>query len=179
MNKFIIAVVIVVFVVLGGYFLWMNIYQPTSLVYQPSNEQTDSQLPILVQPEDKINPQPSIEKVPTYVNGNIITYTDAGYSPNTIGILTGRIVTFKNQSSKPMWPASAMHPSHRLYDGTSLDEHCPDTDNSAFDACTGILPGESWSFKFDKTGNWKYHDHLNPSNYGTIVVTLPTKSLPW
>jgi len=32
------------------------------------------------------------------------------------------------------------------------------------------LPGESWSFKFDEGGTWKYHDHLNPGATGMIVV---------
>jgi plastocyanin len=85
-------------------------------------------------------------------------------------IKKGETVTFKNQSSNSMWPASAMHPTHRVYSGTSLDEHCPDTTGTAFDACKGFLPGQSWSFIFNKTGTWKYHDHLNPSATGTVVV---------
>ena len=39
-----------------------------------------------------------------------------------------------------------------------------------FDACKGVKPGESWPFKFDIAGNWKYHDHLNPKNFGAIIV---------
>lgn len=128
-------------------------------ISQPSNEQT----------KDKINPQPSVAEVPT-VNENVITYTDTGYSPNTITIKNGETIIFKNQSSKSMWPASAMHPSHRLYSGTSLDEHCPDKTNSTFDACTGILPGGSWSFKFDKNGSWGFHDHLDSKNFGKITA---------
>jgi plastocyanin len=69
-----------------------------------------------------------------------------------------------------MWPASAFHPTHTVYSGTSLSEHCPDTAGTAFDACKGFLPGQSWSFKFTKAGTWKYHDHLNPGATGTIVV---------
>jgi plastocyanin len=107
----------------------------------------------------------------TQVSGqNVITYTDSGYSPSVLYVKVGDIVTFKNESSKSMWPASADHPSHRVYSGTSLSEHCPDPAGNAFDACTGFLPGSSWSFKFNKAGTWKYHDHLNPSATGTIVV---------
>lgn len=161
MNKFIIVIIVVAIVILGGYFFFNSTYQPTSSVYQPSYEQTS--------PQPNINTQPLVVEVPT-VNENVITYTDTGYSPNTITIKNGKTIIFKNQSSKSMWPASAMHPTHRLYSDTSLDEHCPDTTNSAFDACTGILPGAQWSFKFDKTNSWKYHDHLSPSNFGTIIV---------
>lgn len=161
MNKFIIAIIFVAIVILGGYFFFNSTYQPTSSVYQPSYEQTS--------PQPNINTQPSVAEVPT-VNENIITYTDTGYSPNTITIKNGETIIFKNQSSRSMWPASAMHPTHRLYSDTSLDEHCPDTTNSAFDACTGILFGAQWSFKFNKTNSWKYHDHLSPNNFGTIIV---------
>lgn len=101
---------------------------------------------------------------------NIVTYTDSGYSPRTLKVKVGETVTFKNQSLQAMWPASDFHPTHRVYSGTSLQEHCPDTTGTAFDACTEIQPGDSWSFTFNKQGTWKYHDHLSPSHTGTIIV---------
>lgn len=101
---------------------------------------------------------------------NIVIYTNSGYSPNTLKVKVGETVTFINQSSQAMWPASDLHPTHRIYSGTSLQDHCPDTTGTAFDACTGIQPGKSWSFTFNKKGTWKYHDHLNPSHTGTIIV---------
>jgi len=69
-----------------------------------------------------------------------------------------------------MWPASAMHPTHTVYSGTSLVQHCPDEEKVAFDACQGIEPGDSWTFTFKKDGNWKYHDHIAPSFFGSITV---------
>lgn len=101
---------------------------------------------------------------------NIIIFSDSGYSPNTLYIKVGTNVVFKNQSSKAMWPASDFHPTHSLYSGTTLSEHCPDTQGIAFDACTGIQPGDSWNFTFNKKGKWKYHDHLNPAYTGIIIV---------
>jgi len=94
----------------------------------------------------------------------IITYTDEGFSPLSLTVASGTTVTFKNQSSNPMWPASALHPTHGVYPTTG---GCI---GSTFDACRGIAPGESWSFKFDIAGTWKYHDHLNASKTGTIIV---------
>ena len=160
MNKIIIIVIVVaVIIILAGYFFL-------------SNQQTTLQPPVLEQPSSEIIPQPSEEskEEAATLKENTVIYTDAGYPPANLLIKKGDTVTFKNQSSSSMWPASAIHPTHRVYDGASLDQHCPDTSNSAFDACTGILPGGSWSFKFDKTGSWKYHDHLNPQNLGTIIV---------
>lgn len=101
---------------------------------------------------------------------NIITYSDSGYAPASLKVKEGEAVIFKNESSKSMWTASGAHPTHRLYDGTSLSEHCPSGANSAFDACKAILPADSWSFTFTKKGTWKYHNHLNPTNTGSIVV---------
>jgi hypothetical protein len=69
-----------------------------------------------------------------------------------------------------MWVASANHPSHTAYNGTSLREHCPDTANSAFDECSATAAGTSWSFTFDKTGSWGFHNHVNASEYGKVIV---------
>ena len=100
-----------------------------------------------------------------------IVYSDQGFSPASITVTVGTIVTFVNQSSDDMWVASAMHPTHTVYSGTSLSQHCPDTDNSTFDECKGDVSGSSFSFTFTKEGTWKYHDHLNPTRFGTIIVT--------
>lgn len=152
-NKIIIIIAAVVVILLGGYFLLRN--QP------PSKTAPDSSEPAAQTPTAPETPE---------ADQNIVVYTDSGYSPNAFTVKAGTTVIFKNESSKSMWPASAMHPSHRVYSGTPLEEHCPDTALTAFDACTGILPGNSWTFLFDKTGTWKYHDHLSPSYFGSIVV---------
>ncbi|OHA25032.1 MAG: hypothetical protein A3D52_00625 [Candidatus Taylorbacteria bacterium RIFCSPHIGHO2_02_FULL_44_36] len=92
------------------------------------------------------------------------TNTNSGYSPSILTVKKGETVTFKNQSSQSMWTASAVHPTHRAYptSGGCL--------GSTFDACAGVQSGNSWSFKFDISGTWKYHNHLNPGDTGTIVV---------
>lgn len=100
----------------------------------------------------------------------IVTYTDDGYSPAEITIQLGQTVRFINQSSGDMWPASAVHPTHEVYDGTTLREHCVDGASDTFDACRGIAVGESYAFTFDKQGTWRYHDHLDASEFGSITV---------
>ncbi|MBI2049922.1 MAG: cupredoxin domain-containing protein [Candidatus Staskawiczbacteria bacterium] len=155
MNKIIIVIIVIAVVISGWYFLSS----------QPSGEKTVQQPPVSEMPLA----EPTQEQAPAAAE-YVVVYTDSGYSPNTITIKKGQTVTFKNQSSSSMWPASAMHPTHRVYDGTSLEEHCPNTANSAFDACKGILPGGSWAFRFDKIGNWKYHDHLTTTYFGAIIV---------
>ncbi|MEK9184849.1 MAG: hypothetical protein AAB866_01640 [Patescibacteria group bacterium] len=98
------------------------------------------------------------------------TYTieilSSGFSPSTLTINSGDVVTWTNRDSySSHWPASAIHPAHSVY---------PETGGcigSKFDACQGLSNGETYSFTFNEKGTWKYHDHLNPSETGTIIVS--------
>ncbi len=112
-------------------------------------------------------PMPSSSPSTTMVT---ITYTDSGFSQKDITIAKGTEVVFKNSASSAFWPASNVHPVHSLYDGTTLQEHCANPTKTTFDACGPINPGSSWSFIFGKIGTWGYHNHLNPSQSGTMVV---------
>ena len=151
MNKIIIAIVVVAIVLVGGYLLLKN-QQPSAPSFNlPLAEET---------PEETLP-----------ANLNAVIYNEDGYSPSTLRVAMGTTVVFENASSQSMWTASDAHPTHRLYDGTSLDEHCGNGGEAAsFDACAGTQPGNSWEFKFDKKGVWKYHNHLNPSHTGAITV---------
>lgn len=163
MNKSIIAIVIIAAIVLGGYFLFRGASQSTTLVTRPSSEQTTSQSPVSGQPSNEPNSLPSTGQPPA-IEEKVVTYTDSGYSSSIIMVKKGETVIFKNQGSKSMWTASAVHPTHRVYPTTG---GCL---GSTFDACKGVQSGDSWSFKFDIAGTWKYHNHLSPSDIGTVVV---------
>lgn len=104
------------------------------------------------------------------VSNNVVTYLDSGFSPSTLTIKAGERVTFRNESSRAFWPASAVHPTHKVYPGSDIQKCGTAEERQIFDACRGIEPGSEWSFKFDNVGTWKYHDHLNASKTGTIVV---------
>lgn len=95
----------------------------------------------------------------------IIAYTNEGFSPKSITIQKGTEVEFVNQSEKNFWPASALHPTHEVYP----DKESP-CGTSAFDACEALAPGASWTFTFNEVGTWRYHDHINASYTGTIIV---------
>ena len=102
-----------------------------------------------------------------------ITYTDAGFSPNSISIPRGATVTWVNQSSRSMWVATNPHPSHTGYDQTSRSQHCATgyTGAKTPDECKSDAKGASYSFTFDKTGQWGYHNHVLANDSGTIIVT--------
>lgn len=99
-----------------------------------------------------------------------ISYTDAGFSPSSLAIKAGDTVDFVNNSSQAFWPASAMHPMHTGYPGSDIKKCGTTEGQSMFDACTSHMQGSSWSFLFTEKGSWNYHDHMNASKYGTIVV---------
>lgn len=96
-----------------------------------------------------------------------VTYTTSGFSPATVTVDSGTTVTFVNESGRAMWVASGVHPTHSVYDGTSLSQHCPDPDNSSFDQCAA---GNTYSFTFDRAGTWGYHNHQGPQHTGTVIV---------
>ena len=89
-------------------------------------------------------------------NATVIVGEDGNFSPSEVKIKNGGKVTWTNKGSRAVWPASAMHPTHLIY--------------PEFDARKSIGPGESYSFKFERAGSWKYHDHLNPSSFGAVNV---------
>ena len=107
----------------------------------------------------------------TMTDGHVIAYTDNGYSPSTFTISKGDTVTFKNESSRDMWPATAIHPSHTVYPGSGIGKCDTLKEANIFDACRRIAPGGEYAFMFGEAGEWNYHDHLRATNWGTITVT--------
>ncbi len=98
-----------------------------------------------------------------------ITYDGSKFTPASVTIKKGGTVTWKNESAGNMWVASAQHPTHTVYDGTSRTEHCAGGGSStAFDQCAGKK--DDYSFKFDKVGSWGFHDHINASAFGKVEV---------
>jgi plastocyanin len=96
-----------------------------------------------------------------------VTYNGSSFSPSTVTIKKGGTVTFTNTSSQQMWVASGPHPAHTGYSGTTRTDHCPDTAGTAFDQCA---TGSTYSFTFQKVGEWPYHNHMNASQFGKVVV---------
>lgn len=90
-----------------------------------------------------------------YQNHEVLL-TDNGFSPKELDINIGDTVIFKTRRDKPFWPASDLHPTHTIY--------------PEFDPKRPIEPNETWSFRFEKQGTWKYHDHLSPLFKGVITV---------
>ncbi|MEX0917193.1 MAG: hypothetical protein WDZ90_01585 [Candidatus Paceibacterota bacterium] len=87
----------------------------------------------------------------------LVTYTDAGFSPRSLTAKVGDTVFFWNKSSERMWISS----------NVSL---CAEDVANLFDTCGDIAIGNGWTYTFNESGSFTYNDNNRPSNTGTIIV---------
>jgi plastocyanin len=85
-----------------------------------------------------------------------VVLTDSGFVPSRFEITKGTRVTFTTTREHQFWPASNPHPSHDIY--------------PEFDPKQPIDSGSSWSFVFDKPGEWGFHDHIRSYFAGEVYV---------
>lgn len=86
----------------------------------------------------------------------VVEINDQSFAPKELEVKAGQTVEFKNGGQMDHWPASNLHPTHRLY--------------PEFDPKRPLSPGETWLFRFEKVGQWGFHDHLYPEFSGKIIV---------
>lgn len=99
--------------------------------------------------------QPVTSTPDTATVAGTISYNGSSFSPSSLTVKVGDTIKIANQSSTALSFNSNPHPVH-------TDE--PELNVGAIDA------GQSKTFKVTKLGSWGYHNHLNPSQTGTIVV---------
>ncbi|MBI5369712.1 hypothetical protein HZA85_00770 [Candidatus Uhrbacteria bacterium] len=157
------VIIVLIIVVAGGWYFLSD----TKVKAPDTQTPTTNQMPVI----GSTTTEMVVETAPSNAT---VAYTEQGFSPKSIAVTLGTSVTFVNQSSGGMWVASAAHPTHIVYSGTSLSQHCPDTTSSAFDACAAVASGDSFSFTFNKEGAWKYHNHMDASQTGVVIVIAPT-----
>lgn len=95
------------------------------------------------------------EKIETNT-GFIVSYSDDWFNPQYFNIDLGQEVIFINNASIPMWVASGPHPVH--------------TDYPEFDALRDIMPGEQYSFVFERWGTHGFHNHNKSLHNGIARV---------
>lgn len=98
---------------------------------------------------------PSASASATETKQNTITLSANGFSSEVLTVKAGTKVTWINQSGQEATVNSSPHPTHTDYPPLNLGNF-PDG---------GIL-----SLTFDKPGTYKYHNHLDSSQKGTIIV---------
>lgn len=153
MNKFLIGLVVLAAGVgIGWYYLKGT---STTTVVPNREQQVTPTLPV-AEVETPAGTASGTEKGAAVAAGTV-AYTATGFTPKTVTVKAGTGVTFVNQSSNGMWVASDVHPTHQLLPG--------------FDELKSVVTGGSYTYVFTKVGRWKYHNHMNPSDGGTVVVT--------
>jgi plastocyanin len=147
MNKAVAAIAVIVILVIGGLALANKDKNnkpetgantaPTSQSAQPANNSSNNQAG---------NDQSQ---------SSTITYSNNGFSPSTLSVKVGTVITIKNTSSNPLQFSSDPHPQH-------TDD--PELNMGA------LSSGQSQTLTVTKTGTHGYHNHLNPGDTGTLVV---------
>lgn len=91
---------------------------------------------------------------------HVVTYTADGFKPSHITVKKGDTVTWVSDGPA-MWVASNSHPTHADY---GLDDHA----DPVFDQGEAA---QVFTFRFNRTGEWQYHNHENAYHHGTVTVT--------
>jgi len=84
-----------------------------------------------------------------------VSISKDGFLPATIKVRKGQSVNWTNQDDAIHQIAADPHPSH-----SSLPELLGDP----------LSKGESYSFTFEKSGTFTYHDELNPTKFSGVVI---------
>jgi plastocyanin len=135
-----VILVAVVVLILGGGALLLL---SNKAQLQPANQTTN---------ESQNTPTKAVQQ-PT--EETLVKVTSAGYEPKTITVKPGAKVVWKNETGGPVTVSSDNHPTHLLWPFLNLGK---------------FEDGSSVSVVFDKAGTYTYHNHLDASMTGTVVV---------
>lgn len=140
-----IIIAVVVIALLGGIIIWyLNGRPAADNIPAPTNPSATSPSGNDTTPE---NTAPAASTT--------ITYDGSGFTPSSLRVAAGSTITVINNSSRELDFASDPHPTH--------------TSNAELNEGS-VAPGESRDFTVSEKGTWGFHDHLNASAQGTIIV---------
>lgn len=146
MKNFMILGVIAL-VLLGGVFLFKKTMTPgqpvttESVVSSPKPE-------ITLTPEASASTKLEVSPVEVTLNAN-------GFFPVTLTIKAGTKIVWANKSGGMATVNSDPHPQHTDYPSLNLGR---------------FNDGGTLELVFDKAGTYKYHNHLDASQTGTVIV---------
>lgn len=86
---------------------------------------------------------------------NKIFLTATGFSPKVLTIKAGETVTWENNLGETATIDSDVHPAHTKYPPLNLGQ---------------FSAGQILNLLFDQPGTYGYHNHLNATQSGTIIV---------
>lgn len=145
MNSKILITAVVIILGFGAFMLLSNKNNKTVLTTLPSPSAAATATP---ETTTSASPSAKIEEAKVTVTAN-------GFEPQTLKIKAGTKVTWTNKSGTTANVSSDNHPTHLLYPFLNLGS---------------FSDGSSVSVTFEKSGTFTYHNHLNPSQRGTVIV---------
>lgn len=138
-KKLLIGLVVGLIVIVAGGWLFLDTWQHSSTTDSPqtdtSNTQTDTE---------------------NTVAAATITYTNSGFTPDTLTVKAGGTIRIVNQSSGVLEFSSNDHPTHLKDPELNMAE---------------LEPGKDQMLKVTEPGEWGYHNHLKAEDTGTLTVT--------
>ncbi|HKC15046.1 MAG TPA: cupredoxin domain-containing protein [Patescibacteria group bacterium] len=143
-NKILIGTIAVLVLGIGAFALLSN--------------KTNNQAAVSVSstPTPTITSSPTASATPSAkMEERNVNVTANGFVPQTLKINAGTKVTWTNKSGVTANVSSDPHPIHTLWPFLNLGN---------------FADGSSVSVTFDKTGIYTYHNHLDPSMTGTVIV---------
>lgn len=153
-NKTILGVIAVVVVVGLGALVLTNNQTKTKTTQPPQQPTSQSGI------SPQVSPQESTDAAS--MDGSMkgmektIAVSSSGFEPKEVTVDVGTKVVWENDSSGIANVSSVLHPTHQVYPPLNLGD---------------FQSGTSVSLVFDKPGTYRYHDHLQPSRTGTVIVT--------
>jgi plastocyanin len=143
-SRNLIILVLVVILLLGGYFAFTALRPIKVTPSVPSVTTEASPAPVENTASDA-----------AVVTENVVIISATGFSPKEITVKVGDNVTWVNSDTATQNVSSDPHPTHTKYAPLNL----------------GNIPaGGKVALMFDKAGTYTYHDHLHPSMTGTVIV---------
>lgn len=149
---------VVIYIVIGG-IIYAGVYyfflaKKGGYNYnQPGQPQTQSTTNQQTSPTTTQTPETTQQAQIT------ITYSSTGFSPSTVTVKSGGKITWVNKSGKQVQIGANPHPIHT-----------GNREVSGGEFTLNLQPGEEKTVVVSKVGTFGYHNHLRPSEEGTIVV---------
>lgn len=155
-KKFLYAVIVLLVVCTGVYFIWINepmvvvnpAFENEAIVGTSSNKTSGT---TVKKTSLQKNSKTSVDSKNIYV----VTYTDDGFKPSELQVPRGATVTFVNKTNTAM----------RIFANENAKPPFSDLNQPK----TLGLNGE-YSFNFVYSGIWQYNNSLHADDVGSIVV---------
>lgn len=139
------GILAILVLVVGAYFFFNSQQTPTGA---SDAEPTET----ITQESNELTQEPTNAMTTEKVQ---VELTSSGFSPKTITVDKDTTVVWTNNSGKAATVDSAPHPVHSDYSKLNLGS---------------FNDGETLELIFNETGTFKYHNHLNPSQNGSVIV---------